>query len=855
MENAASDSNSFATLLKRFRKRCRLTQQQLGEQVGLHRQTIANYECDRLPQNKHLVLDLARALRLSDKEIRELLEASLTAPAPQWVVPYPRNPFFTGREGMLAQLHSLLAAKQQVAVTCWALSGLGGIGKTQLALEYAYRHALDYNAVLWIDAETQESLLSSATAIAKALALPEWQGANQQQLLDSVERWLQAHSGWLLIWDNLEKTELISRFLTIPHGAHLITTRLATTGTLAQHLDLLPLPPEEALLFLLRRTKRLPAHTTSKDLAALAHKKPKAHTAAKALVQLLDGLPLALDQAGAYIEAARCSIGTYLEQYQAQRGYLLAQRGQHQGHPKSVTTTFRLALSRLEPAQTATDLLRLCAFLAPDAIPEDLLAMGKVDLGVHLTALATNVFALDEAFMTLLSLSLIQRQPETGTFSLHRLVQAVQQECLEEDDQRLWAERAVRLVAATFPDSNEFANWGRCQQLLSHALVCAGHIERWNFLFPEAASLLNEVGNYLRQRVQIKEALRLVKQALTIRELTLEPHHPDLATSLNNLAGVYFVSGEPAKALPLYEQALTIREHIFGPQHLEVARALNNIGATYVGLGQHHTAETRLLRALAILEHHLGPDHPHVATILQNLGDVYRQQARYQEAMPRYQQAAEIRKQMLGADHPDYALSLENLAKIYEVERRYEQAIACYRRALTIREQFGSNHPDLALSLHGLASVYHRLGQDDEAVAYHKRALKAREQGLGPEHPDIAMSLWGLADCYTTQGHCDLADELYQQALAVYEQQLGAEHPHTALMLKSIAALRMRQHRWAEARTLYQRVVRMQTKQFGKDHPITLETREHLSQLARERQVAHYLHEQQGPATNYPISH
>jgi transcriptional regulator with XRE-family HTH domain len=151
MTSTESDLCSFGALLKAFRTRRRLTQQQLAESIGVHRSAIIRWEQgDFLPESKALVLELARYLRLDDWESRQLLEASLTALSPHWLVPLPRNPFFTGREEILQALHMQLGVNQAVALTqSSALHGLGGVGKTQIALEYAYRHALEYRAVFW----------------------------------------------------------------------------------------------------------------------------------------------------------------------------------------------------------------------------------------------------------------------------------------------------------------------------------------------------------------------------------------------------------------------------------------------------------------------------------------------------------------------------------------------------------------------------------------------------------------------------------------------------------------------------------------------------------------------------------
>src|SRR5215469_7840583 len=167
--------SSFGVVLKTFRKRRHLTQQQLAEVIGVHRSTLINWEQGTfLPQSKALVLELAHHLELDDQETRLLLEASLTARAPYWSVLLPRNPFFTGREQILETLHTQLGVNQTIALTqSSALHGLGGIGKTQIALEYAYRSALSYSAVFWIAAETAESITSSLRHIAQVLDLQE----------------------------------------------------------------------------------------------------------------------------------------------------------------------------------------------------------------------------------------------------------------------------------------------------------------------------------------------------------------------------------------------------------------------------------------------------------------------------------------------------------------------------------------------------------------------------------------------------------------------------------------------------------------------------------------------------------
>ena len=831
------DLHSFGALLKAFRTRRRLTQQQLAEAVGVHRSAIVRWEQgDFLPQSKALVLEVIKHVHLDEQESRHLLEASLTALSPYWHVPLPRNPFFTGREEVLETLHAQLGVEQAVALThSSALHGLGGIGKTQIALEYAYRHALEYSAVFWISAESVEHLLASFMTIAELLQLPERQEADQQRFVKAVQRWLATHSGWLLIWDNLEDLDLLHRFLPPSRqGASLLTTRCQALGTLAQGMELPPLEQSEAMLFLLRRAKLLRLEESLEQVCQFAQRLPAEYTAAEELLRIMDRLPLALDQAGAYIEESGCGFLGYLRRYEQRQPLLLDRRGVLGGdHPLSVATTFRLASERVEQEPSAADLLRVCAFLHAEAIPEELFLEGAAHLGQTLAQLAIDPCQLDQAIAALRSLSLVQRQPETRTLCLHRLVQAVVRDRMSEDEHMVWMKRVGAALAAIFPRVSHQV-WSQCERLLPHVLIMAMALPDQAGT-SELAQVFRKAADYLRDRAQYEQAEPLYLRALRILESAQGPECSELAHALNNLAILYFVRGQYEQAEPLYLRALHLQEQLLGTEHPEVARPLINLALICKAQGKYEQAEPLYLRALHIREKALGPVHPDLARSLYNLASLYSEQGRYEQAEPLYLRALRLQEQAFGPEHPDLVYPLHGLALLYGEQGRYEQAEPLYLRAQRLREQaLGMEHPLVAHLLHDLATLYLRQGRYEQAEPLYLRALYILESALGPEHHEVAASLNGLASLYREQNKYGEAEALFQRALSMREQHLGQFHPDTAQTLHDLALLWRKQGRLAEALPLAEHALTIHSQALGDAHNKTAATRKLYAQLLQE---------------------
>ncbi len=509
---------TFGELLKLYRKQKGMTQQQIAMKLGVHYNTIWAWEHgDYLPGTKGIVLELARQLGIDELETRQLLESSLAQPtfSAHWSVPYQRNPFFVGREMVLQQIHEEMTGGGH----SFALSGLGGIGKTQIAIEYIYRYFQHYSAIFWINATTPEHITSDFVSIAQVLELPGRQKRDQREIVEAVIRWLNEQHDWLLVIDNVGDIELVKRFLPArQQGFLLFTTRLYALWLLDPMLYLEPMTVEEGIEFLLCRTKRFEPAAPLSQVAA------NDYAAAQALVEAMDGLPLALDQVSAYIEETQCSLADFLHLYTCYPLELLNERNMYGGYPLSVVQTFSRAFEHLQQHDPiAADLLTLCSFLAPAPIPETLLTDNATFLGSTLAPIASRPWQFEILLQNLLATAFIRYDFQIGTIKVHRLVQLVCREMMPITLQYQWLERAIILMDHAFSplamqlnERVEEKNWLCCEQLLPHAKACISLSKRYQHFSLQASSLLLKVTVYLHDRERYTEAEPLFLQALAL---------------------------------------------------------------------------------------------------------------------------------------------------------------------------------------------------------------------------------------------------------------------------------------------------------------------------------------------------
>jgi tetratricopeptide (TPR) repeat protein len=537
----------------------------------------------------------------SGKDSREVIEN----------VPYSRNPYFTGRDIILHDLHEALSKDSATALTQgYAISGLGGIGKTQTAVEYNYRYRSEYRYIFWVRAESEVALQAGFVEIAKLLNLPEKDATNPAETVQAVKHWLEHTSEWLLIFDNADTTDILTTYYPQkPKGHILLTSRAQVFDTLGidSTFALEKMDPQEALSFLFKRTKR-------------SQSDPAEKKAAESLAAELDYLPLALEQAAAYLVVNGVRFQDYLASFQRRRLSLLNKAGPKMGnYPASVASTWSLNFQEVEQVPVSADIMRVSVFLSPDAIPLELLTEGASQLGLVIASMLStgDPLALNEALEPLSRYSLIRLDVDTQTYSIHRMVQEVLKDQMEAELQGKWAECIVRAVEQSFPEV-DYQMWTRCERLIPHALLCVAHIDHWDMTFVEARKLLTQSGIYLFQRGQYRESEALFQQTLAICERVLGPEESSTLQALNNLAILYRNQGKYEQAEQLYQRALEAKERVLGPDHPDTLGTVNNLAALYYKQGKYEQVKPLYQRALTIYERVLGPEHPTTIIVRNN---------------------------------------------------------------------------------------------------------------------------------------------------------------------------------------------------------------------------------------------
>jgi tetratricopeptide (TPR) repeat protein len=764
----------------------------------------------------------------------------------KFIVPYQRNPHFKGRGELLTKLQKKLCEivpdqhNHRVA-----LYGLGGVGKTQLALEYVYRHwqSKTYDRVYWISAVSQATLFTGLREIGvRAQCVPENTDLKPSDIAKSVLRWLNAQSDkWLFVIDNLDDITVVDEYLpdTAVEQHTLITTR-------NQHCDDIPAERLEVGILEINEAKQL--LLSRAKLAGSVGQTPEGNGEAAEIVKELGRLPLAIEQAAAYIREASHDIFQFLPSYRNDRKFYHARMSKgNRTYPNSLANTWHLSFHQVQQnSHAAAELLRLLAFLNPDGVMIEFLERGIEGLTEELQALVADRKKFYDALAELTRFSLIGRQDEgSPRISIHRLVQSIIQDNMTPSECSVMTATVIKLCRFGFPDGDwdilELRQMGRRyqDQVVPPLRAIGGYIESVGM-----GDLLEDVGVFLLADGNYQDAIEVLAKAVRIMETLQGCEDSDTIRATGWLASAYWNQGDLNEAQKLEQKVLELRKRLLGKEHPKTLQTMGNLASTYGDQGKWEDAQNLQENVLELRKRLLGQEHPSTLTAMANVAATYRNQGKWDDAQKLEEKVLELRKKLLGQEHPVTLTSMSNLAATYWEQGKFDDAQKLEEKALeSTKRLLGQEHPETLRAMANLAVTYGSLGKLDEAQALQEKVLEMSGRIMGQEHPMTLTAISNLASTYCDIGETSRSIELLEMAIEKQHRILGHEHHHTLNTKYELAYSYKADGRDGEAIALLQDTLEAQIRILGGEHPSTKDSADTL-ELWEGEAIAHLLSEQ-----------
>jgi len=698
-----------------------------------------------------------------------------------------------------------------------AMSGLGGVGKTELAKYYVYHNQKNYTARLWFNANTCERLEAEYRSLAQELNFYIDEKTSNEDIKKKLHTFLADHPGWLIVVDNADDMEKIQPLLPSQGGDILITSRQRDWP--GEIIKIGVLEAVEAIAFY----KKLSSREDNEE-------------SIKALVEELGYLPLAIAQAAAYVKRSpHVNAKEYLKLFNQHKAEILRTNKlltatEEEKVRLTIATTWNLSLKAIEQKYKLNDearvyartLLTACAYLDAWNIPYPLLQQ-------YLEAVypdKPSKIILNEAIDKLNEYSLIEVDREF--VQVHKLVQkVVKEEMLERKDSSVLSQLSNILIDDSQQKNLAMTDIYRRQKLVPHLLAISTVIDDYLGKELEAKDLLERLKARLLGNVGLiyflvgnaRAAKEPLERALAIKERHYGPEHVEVAKTLVSLANALGALGDTRQRKALLEKALAIEEKHYGPEHVEVAKTLVSLANALGALGDTRQAKAMLEKALAIEEKHYGPEHVEVANTLVNLATALGDLGNTRQAKAMLEKALAIQEKHYGPEYVDVAITLVNLATALGALGDTRQPKVLLERALAIQEKhYGPEHVDVANTLVNLATALDALGDTRQPKVLLERALAIQQKHYGPEHVDVANTLVNLATALDALGDTRQAKAMLEKALAIQQKHYGSEHVDVAKTLGNLASAVGALGDNRQAKAMLERALAIEEKHYGPEH-------------------------------------
>ncbi|KAL6886876.1 P-loop containing nucleoside triphosphate hydrolase protein [Trichoderma evansii] len=715
------------------------------------------------------------------------------------LIPFPRNEELIPRPEIISKLDELLPLSEEFFAT--ALYGLGGSGKTQIALDYAYRRSQAPKcSVFWVHADNETTFIQDFKLMAKKLGLPG--NPDGDDLLTAVRYHIEANPPWVFILDNADNLTLFG----VGHSAQ----DAVNLGEHALRLDnFIPRGPGGQVLWTsrderisgslvgARRAIKVSNMTSdeARELFDSVRNKQVSRDEAEAITALLaelDWLPLAISQAAAYIKKTMLTVEQYiLRLKEGKKRWKILKQSQTDRHRRrevsnSILETWNISMKYLQTENPKSyQILHIHAFLDNQNIPVELIQQAALyndesnvmdhDHETHDDDSSSDSDiegdSINEAITRLRDFSFLSIQAtEDGNraYKVHKLVQEAMRYGLSrkerEIEEKYFSAAALDIVFKLFPKS-EPKVWSKCEKYITHAQQAC----EWAALCGKelkAASLFAKLSDYLFDRGRWREREIVDQRAYEIRKTTLGDNHTNTITSLARLAVTYHELGRYKEAEEINVKVLALRRKILGDRHPRTVWSMERLGVTYHQLSRHKEAEELQWEALALRREILGKNHPDTIKSMADLAATYSKLGRDEEAKHIKVKVLALRREILGGKHPDTIWSMKSLGVTYSDLGRYKEAEEMQVKALALwREILGDKHPDTINSMADLAATYYSLNKYEEGERLSTEALALRREILGDNHPNTIRNMKNLAVIYRALGRDEEAYELEMEVL------------------------------------------------------------------------------------------